>query len=83
MARPRELVTGKRRSYGAPPKEIGARDPRVTGGRPASRSENPRLPVRRRGRSMQRFGRMHGLQRIVASYSALTDHFDAARALGS
>jgi len=53
---PDNIVTDKIRSYGATLKEIGAENLQDTKQYKNNRCENSHLPLRRKERSMQRFG---------------------------
>jgi putative transposase len=81
--RPEELVTDKLRSYGAALKEIGAEDRQVTGRWENNRVENSHQPFRRRERAMQRFRRMHSLQKFASVHSSVFNHFNSDRSLSS
>ena len=81
--RPEELVTDGLRSYVAALNEIGAEDKQVTGRWENNRVENSHQPFRRRERAMQRFRRMHSLQKFAAVHSSVFNHFNADRSLSS
>jgi putative transposase len=81
--RPVEVVTDKLRSYGAALKEVGAEDRQVTDRWENNRAENSHQPFRRRERAMQRFRRMHSLQKFVAVHSSVFNHFNSDRSLSS
>lgn len=78
-----ELVTDRLRSYGAALKEIGGEDRRITDRWENNRAENSHLPFRQCERAMQRFRRMHSLQKFAAVHSSVTNHFNADRSLSS
>jgi putative transposase len=79
--RAKKLVTDGLRSYGAALKEIGAEDLQVTGRWENNRAENSHQPFRRRERAMQRFRRIHSLQKFVAVHSSVFNHFNSDRSL--
>jgi putative transposase len=79
--RAKKLVTDGLRSYGAALKEIGAEDLQVTGRWENNRAENSHQPFRRRERAMQRFRRIHSLQKFVAVHSSISNHFNSDRSL--
>jgi putative transposase len=81
--RPEELVTDQLRSYGAALKEIGGQDKRVTDLWENNRVENSHQPFRRRERAMQRFRRMHSLQKFASVHASLFNHFNSDRSLSS
>ena len=71
-----EIVTDRFASYRAALKEFGASDKQQTGRWLNNRVENSHLPLRRRERAMQRFRRMHGLQKFAAVHSSVYNHFN-------
>ena len=81
--RPEELVTDRLRSYGAALKEIGAEEKQLTGPWLNNRAENSHQPFRRRERAMQRFRRLHSLQKFVSVHSSIFNHFNSDRSLSS
>ncbi len=78
-----ELVTDGLRSYGAALKELGAEDRQVTGRWENNRAENSHQPFRRRERAMQRFRRLHSLQKFASVHSSVCNHFSSDRSLTS
>jgi putative transposase len=78
-----ELVTDGLRSYGAALNELGAGDKQVTGRWENNRVENSHQPFRRRERAMQRFRRLHSLQKFAALHRSVHNHFNAERSLTS
>jgi len=80
---PAVIVTDKRRSYGAAMKVIGNAVRQKTGHWLNNRVENLHLPFRRRERAMLRFRRMQTLQKFVAVYSSVHNHFNQERHLYS
>jgi putative transposase len=81
--RPKVVVTGLLRSYGAALKEIGATDRQETGRWQNNRAENSHLPFRRRERAMLRFRRMRSLQMFVAVHASVFNHLNQERCLTS
>ena len=81
--RPKVVVTGLLRSYGAALKEIGATDRQETGRWQNNRAENSHLPFRRRERAMLRFRRMRSLQMFVAVHASVFNHLNQERSLTS
>lgn len=77
--RPEELVTDKLRSYGAPLKELGIQDKRLTERWANNRAENSHQPFRRRERAMLRFRRMHSLQKFAAVHGSVHNHSHGGR----
>ncbi len=78
-----ELVTDGLKSYGAALKELGAEDRQVTGRWENNRVENSHQPFRRRERAMQRFRRLHSLQKFASVHSSVYNHFNSDRSLSS
>ena len=83
LGRADELVTDGLKSYGAALKEIGAEDRQVTGRWENNRGENSRQPFRRHERAMQRFRRMHSLQKFAAVHASVYNLFNTERSLSS
>ncbi len=81
--RPEELVTDGLKSYGAALKGVGAEARQVTGRWENNRAENSHQPFRRRERAMQRFRRVHSLQKFAAVHSSVLNHFHSDRSLSS
>lgn len=75
------LVTDKLRPYGAAMKVIDNANRQETGRWLNNRAENSHLPFRRREKSMLRFRRMRTLQKFVAVYSSVHNHFNLERSL--
>ena len=80
---PHVIVTDLLRSYGAAMKVIGNADKQETGRWLNNRVENSHLPFRRRERAMLRFRRIRSLQRFVAVYASIHNHFNQERHLYS
>ncbi|MEM9287257.1 MAG: IS6 family transposase [Pseudomonadota bacterium] len=80
---PRTIVTDKLKSYGAAMREIGNKQRQETGRHLNNRAENSHLPFRRRERAMQRFRRMHNLQKFASMHASLYNHFNGDRHLNS
>lgn len=80
---PHVIVTDLLRSYGAAMKVIGNADKQETGRWLNNRVENSHLPFRRRERAMLRFRRIRSLQRFVAVYASVHNHFNQERHLYS
>ena len=80
---PHTIVTDKLRSYGAAMKVIGNAGRQETGRWLNNRSQNSHLPFRRRERAMLRFRRMRSLQKFVAVYGSIHNHFNQERAFYS
>ena len=80
---PHVIVTDKLRSYGAAMKVIGNAGRQETGRWLNNRSQNSHLPFRRRERAMLRFRRMRSLQKFVAVYGSIHNHFNQERAFYS
>ena len=78
---PQIFVSDKLRSYGAAMKVIGNQDKQETGRWLNNQAENTHKPFRRRERAMLRFRRMRSLQKFVAVYSSVNNHFNAERHL--
>ncbi len=76
-------MTDGLRSYGAAFKDIGAEDRQVTGLWENNRAENSHQPFRRRERAMQRFRRLHSLQKFVSVHSSIHNLFNTERSLSS
>ena len=83
LGRPEEFVTDRLRSHGAALKEMGAEQKQVTGAWENNRAENSHQPFRRRERAMQRFRRLHSLQKFAAVHSSVCNHFNSDRSLSS
>jgi putative transposase len=81
--RPHVFVTDKLRSYGAALKDLGLPADRETGRWLNNRAENSHQPFRRRERAMLRFRRTRILQKFVAVYFSVHNHFNQERALYS
>jgi putative transposase len=64
-------------------KVIGNADKQETGRWLNNRVENSHLPFRRRERAMLRFRRIRSLQRFVAVYASVHNHFNQERHLYS
>ena len=79
----RTIVTDKLKSYGAAMREIGNKQRQETGRHLNNRAENSHLPFRRRERAMQRFRRMHNLQKFASMHASLYNHFNGDRHLNS
>jgi putative transposase len=80
---PRIIVTDKLRSYGAAMKVVGNAGRQETGRWLNNRAENSHLPFRRRERAMLRFRQMRSLQKFVAVYASVHNHFNQERHLYS
>lgn len=80
---PQIIVTDKLKSYGAAMKEIGNKQRQETGRHINNRAENSHLPFRRRERAMQRFRRMHNLQKFASMHASVYNHFNGGRHLNS
>jgi len=80
---PHTIVTDKLRSYGAAMKVIGNAGRQETGRWLNNRSQNSHLPFRRRERAVPRFRRMRSLQKFVAVYGSIHNHFNQERAFYS
>ena len=78
-----EIVTDRRRSYGAALRELGIADRQETGRWANNRAENSHLPFRRRERAMLRFRRMRTLQKFAAVHASVLNHFNTERSLYS
>jgi putative transposase len=76
-----EIVTDRIRSYSAAAKDLGCADKQVTGRWANNRVENSHLPFRRREKAMQRFRRMHGLQKFASIHASFNNHFNSQRSL--
>ena len=76
-----EIVTDRFASYRAALKELGASDKQQTGRWLNNWVENSHLPLRRRERAMQRFRRMHSLQKFAAVHSSVYNHFNQESSL--
>ena len=76
-------VTNERRPCGAALKEVRAERLQVTGRWENNRAENSHQPFRRRERAMQRFRRLHSLQKFASVYSSVHNHFNTERSLSS
>ena len=81
--KPRVIVTGRLRSYGAAMKEICNACVHETGRWLNNRAENSHQPFRRRERAMRRFRRMHTLQKFSAVHAPVHNHFNQERHLVS
>ncbi|MEM9287440.1 MAG: IS6 family transposase [Pseudomonadota bacterium] len=81
--KPQIVVTDKLKSYGAAMREIGNKQRQETGRHLNNRAENSHLPFRRRERAMQRFRRMHNLQKFASMHASLYNHFNGDRHLNS
>jgi putative transposase len=81
--RAEELVTDGLRSYRAAMKDIGAEGRQVTGRWENNRIENSHQPFRRRERAMQRFRRLHSLQKFVSVHVSVHNLFNTERTLSS
>ena len=81
--RPKKIVTGTLRSYGAALKELGGVDLQETGRWLNNRIENSHLPFRRRERAMNRFRRMKTLQKFSSIHASVHNHFSQERHLVS
>ena len=81
--RPHILVTDKLQSYGTAMKDIGNAEKQETGRWINNRAENSHLPVRQRGRAMQRFRRKRSLQKFVSVHASVRNHFSQERHLYS
>lgn len=80
---PQIVVTDKLKSYGAVMREIGNKRRRETGRHLNNRAENSHLPFRRREQAVQRFRRMHNLQKFGSTHASLHNHFNGDRHLNS
>ena len=80
---PHVVVTDKLRSYSAAMKVVGNAGRQATGRWSNNRAENSHQPCRRRERAMLRFRSMRSLQKFVAVYSAVYNHFNQERHLNS
>jgi putative transposase len=78
---PNEIVTDRIRSYSAAAKDLGCADKQVTGRWANNRVENSHLPFRGREKAMQRFRRMHGLQKFASIHASFNNHFNSQRSL--
>ena len=78
-----EIVTDRRRSYGAALSNLGIADRQETGRWANNRAENSHLPFRRRERAMLRFRRMRTLQKFAAVHASVQNHFNLERSLYS
>ena len=81
--RAEEIVTDRRRSYGAALKDLGIRDRQETGRWANNRAENSHQPFRRRERAMLRFRRMRTLQLFASVHASVQNHFNQERAFYS
>lgn len=79
--RPETIVTDRLRSYGAAFEDLGRGDDREMGRWLNNRAESSHLPFRRRERAMQRFRRMHTLQKFAAVHASDHNHFPTERHL--
>ncbi len=80
---PKIVVTDKLKSYGTAMREISNKQCQETGQYLNNRAQNSHLPFRRRERAMQRFRRMHDLQKFASMHASSHDHFNAERYLNS
>ncbi|MEM9288589.1 MAG: IS6 family transposase [Pseudomonadota bacterium] len=80
---PQIIVTDKLKSYGAAMREIGNQQGQKTGRHLNNSAENSHFPFRRRERAMQRFRRMHNLQKFASTHASLYNHFNGDRHLNS
>ncbi len=83
QGRAESLVTGGLKSYSAACKQIGTEDRQVTGRWQSTRVKNSHQPFRRRERAMQRFRRLHSLQKFASVHPSFYNHFNSDRSLTS
>ena len=81
--RPEAIVTDQLRSYRAALRELGGSGLQQAGHWLNNRAENSHLPFRRREHAMLGFRRTRTLQKFVAVYSSVYNHFNLRRHLCS
>ena len=79
--RPKAIVTGRQRSYGAAMKVIGGEDRQICGQWRNNRAENSHQPFRRREGAMARFRDIKTLQKFAAAHASIHNHFNQERHL--
>ena len=72
---PKRIITDKLRSYGAAKREVMPSVEHRSHKGLNNRAENSHLPLRKRERMMQGFRSAGGLQRFIAVFSAIRNHF--------
>ena len=72
---PKRIITDKLRSYGAAKRDVMPSVEHRSHKGLNNRAENSHLPLRKRERMMQGFRSAGGLQRFIAVFSAIRNHF--------
>ncbi len=79
--RPRSIVTGRLRSYGAAMKAMGVVERQVCGCWLNNRAENSHQPFRRREGAMAKFRDVKTLQKFASAHASIHNHFNQNRHL--